>query len=79
MNAMTDEIRKAARDAMEREGISSYKLAELTGIEQPNITRLLTGRSGSVPKNWAKVLDALGLVLVAVPKGTDLSKLTKED
>ena len=33
---------------------------------------------GSVPKRWQDVLDELGLELVAVPKGTDLSKVTEE-
>lgn len=78
MKAMTEQIRNAAREVMEREGISTYRLAELTGIEQPNVTRLLTGRSGSVPVNWQKVLDALGLELVAVPKGSNLAQHHQE-
>lgn len=41
------------------------------------LSRLLTGRMGQ-PVAWEKLLDALGLELVAVPKGTDLSKLESE-
>ena len=72
---MNQRIRKITRDAMEQKGISTYRLAELTGMQQPNVTRLLTGRSGSIPESWQKILDALNLELVAVPKGTNLEAL----
>ncbi|WP_425146166.1 helix-turn-helix domain-containing protein [Deinococcus sp.] len=50
---------------MKERGVTHEKLAELTGIQRPNVTRLLTGQSGTIPDNWQKVLDALGLELVA--------------
>lgn len=62
---------------MTDEEISTYKLAELTKMSQPNVARALTGRSGSIPSTWARILDALGLELIAVPKGTDISQLQK--
>lgn len=50
---------------------SQEELGELVHMAQPNVARLLSGRSGRVPETWQRVLDALGLELVAVPKGTD--------
>ena len=52
-------------------------LAKAAGIKQATVSRLLTGRMGQ-PGAWEKLLNALGLELVAVPKGTDMSKLTEE-
>jgi predicted transcriptional regulator len=66
---MTDEIRQKVRDAMREQGLSTYKLADKVGTSQPNIARILTGRSGSIPALWEKTLDALGLELVAKKKG----------
>ena len=68
MNGMNEQVRQVVRERMKAEGVTHEKLAELTGIERPNVTRLLTGQSGRVPENWQKVLDALGLELVAVKK-----------
>lgn len=59
-------------------GISTYKLAELARMSQPNVSRALSGRSGGIPTTWQRILDALGLELVAVPKGTDTSKLEEK-
>lgn len=49
-------------------GMTQTQLAELTGIERPNITRLLSGAVGKTPDNWQKILDALGLEMVVQPK-----------
>ena len=68
-------IRQTVRSVMSAKDLSTYKLAEQTGMSQPNVARALTGRSGSIPTTWARILDALGLELVAVPKGTDVAKL----
>ena len=53
---------------MKERGITQVKLAQEVGMEQPNIQRLLAGRVGAVPESWQKVLDALGLELVAQNK-----------
>ena len=68
MNSMTDSIREMVRESMNQQGISTYRLAQLTEIEQPNVTRLLKGRSGNIPDSWQKILDALDLELVVQPK-----------
>ena len=59
-------------------GLTQGTLAEKLGTLQPSIARLLSGRSGAVPKLWQEVLDELGLELVAVPKGTDVAKLLEK-
>jgi hypothetical protein len=38
MNSMTDSIREMVRESMNQQGISTYRLAQLTEIEQPNVT-----------------------------------------
>jgi predicted transcriptional regulator len=68
MNSMTDSIREMVRESMNQQGISTYRLAQLTEIEQPNVTRLLKGRSGKIPDSWQKILDALDLELVVQSK-----------
>lgn len=68
MKGMNEQVRQAVRERMKVQSVTHEKLAELTGIQRPNITRLLTGQSGTIPDNWQKVLDALGLELVAQQK-----------
>ncbi len=68
MNSMTESIREMVRESMNQQGVSTYRLAQLTEIEQPNVTRLLKGRSGKIPYSWQKILDALDLELVVQPK-----------
>lgn len=65
MKGMNEQVRQVVRERMKEQGITHERLAELTGIQRPNVTRLLTGQSGTIPDNWQKVLDALGLKLVA--------------
>lgn len=75
---MNTKVRQKVREVMSSKEISTYKLAELAEMSQPNVARALSGRSGSVPTTWQRILDALGLELVVVPKGTDLSKLKEK-
>ena len=49
-------------------GMTQTELAKLTGIERPNITRLLSGAVGKTPDSWQKILDALGLEIVVQHK-----------
>jgi transcriptional regulator with XRE-family HTH domain len=65
---MTETVIKQVRRSMEKQGVSQGELSRRTGIERPNINRLLTGRSGKVPESWQKVLDELGLELVVKAK-----------
>ena len=75
---MNDRVRMTTKAVMAEKGISTYKLAELVNSSQPNVARALSGRSGSIPTTWQKILDALGLELIAVPKGTDLNQFTRK-
>lgn len=63
---------------MRQRNLSQEGLGELVEMSQPNVARALSGRSGSIPSTWARILDALGLELVAVPKGTDITKILEE-
>ena len=75
MDTVNNNIRERVRSEMERKDVSTYQLAELISMKQPNVVRVLKGRSGSIPDSWQKILDALKLEIVAVPKGSDVSKL----
>ena len=75
---MNLQIRESIKNRMRQQNLSQEALGELVDMAQPNIARALSGRSGSIPSTWARILDALGLELVAVPKGTDVSKLLAE-
>ena len=65
---MNEQIRQAVRTRMKERRMTHENLAEQISIQRPNVTRLLTGQSGAVPENWQKMLDALGLKLIAVPR-----------
>ena len=62
---MNEQVRQAVKARMKERGITQVKLAQEVGMEQPNIQRLLAGKVGAVPDSWQKVLDALGMELVA--------------
>ncbi|WP_229777597.1 helix-turn-helix domain-containing protein [Deinococcus seoulensis] len=65
---MNETVRQSVKSTMKEKGLTHQELADLTGIERANVTRLLSGTVGKVPDNWQRVLDALGLELIAVPK-----------
>ncbi|WP_231557291.1 helix-turn-helix domain-containing protein [Deinococcus sp. YIM 77859] len=65
---MNEQVRRAVRERMQEQGLTQTELGELVGMAQPNVQRLLAGRVGAVPESWQRVLDALGLELVAVPR-----------
>ena len=75
---MNPKIIDAVKTKMQADGITQTALAERMGIERTNLVRIVNGHIGTVPKRWQQLLDELGLELVAVPKGTDLSKLIEE-
>jgi hypothetical protein len=43
------------------------------------VSRLLSSERQGEPETWARLLDALGLELVAVLKGTNVSKIIGEE
>ena len=70
MKGMNNQVRQGVKAVLQARGITQTQLAELTGIERPNITRLLSGSVGKVPDNWQKILDVLDMELVAQPKAS---------
>lgn len=74
---MNAQIRKAARNGLSARGWSQLELAKRAGIKQATVSRLLTGERQGEPATWERLLAALGLELVAVPLGTDMSGLER--
>lgn len=70
MGAMTDEVRRAVRERIRILGTSQNKVAQELGMKPVNLSRMLSGRSGSLPRNWARLLDHLGLEITVRPKGS---------
>lgn len=68
MNGMNEQVRQKVRESMKAHGMTQADLGDAVGMAQPHIARLLGGKVGAVPESWEKVLDALGLELIAVPK-----------
>lgn len=65
---MNDSIRQMVKQTLERKGMSQGELSRVLSVPRPNITRALSGRSGEIPDLWARMLDALDLELIAVPR-----------
>ncbi|WP_235514466.1 helix-turn-helix transcriptional regulator [Deinococcus sp. Leaf326] len=65
---MNEKVRQSVKNTLKARDLTHQELADMTGIERANVTRLLSGTVGKVPDNWQKVLDALGMELIAVPK-----------
>lgn len=68
MTGMNEQVRNAARTALKAKGLTQAEAADQIGLKQSDVARLLTGRVGRVPENWQKLLDALDLELIAIPK-----------
>ncbi|WP_288433057.1 winged helix-turn-helix domain-containing protein [uncultured Deinococcus sp.] len=70
---MNDAIRAAIDEHLREGGMTRSDLARATGKTPQAITRALNGGKdggGQVPGIWAAMLEALGLELIAVPKGS---------
>jgi transcriptional regulator with XRE-family HTH domain len=74
---MNEQIRKVAKEALEKKKISQLELAQKAGVRQATVSRFLTGERGKAD-TASEILGALGLELVAVPKGTDVSKFFRK-
>ncbi|GAQ23910.1 hypothetical protein DEIGR_400043 [Deinococcus grandis] len=68
MTGMNDQVREAVAKALKERGISQKDFAQSIDLEPPNLSRLLNGHSGRIPENWQRILDALELDLVAMPR-----------
>jgi transcriptional regulator with XRE-family HTH domain len=78
MNSMNGTIRQTVKNHMRARDLTQRELARRTDMHETNLARLLAGRSGKINEGWQRVLDELGLELIAVPKGTDISKLLEK-
>lgn len=74
MNSVNKTIRQTIKDQMKTHELTQRELAKRTNMHETNLARLLAGRSGKINEGWQRVLDELGLELVALPKGTDLTQ-----
>lgn len=68
MTGMNDQVREAVARALKERGISQKDFAQSIDLEPPNLSRLLNGHSGRIPENWQRILDALELDLIAIPR-----------
>lgn len=68
MDPMNEKIRKRVRIALVEQDKTQKEVAERLNMKPQYVNDLLTGRVGHIPSAWAKLLDDLGLELVAVPK-----------
>jgi ribosome-binding protein aMBF1 (putative translation factor) len=66
---VTDNVRQQIEQVRREKNLTHEDLAAMIAIDRPNLTRMLSGTSGKLPKKWQALLDALGLELKAVPKG----------
>jgi predicted XRE-type DNA-binding protein len=67
---VNDRIRSDVKELLKQRGLTQQQLADMTGIERPNINAMLSGKVGKMPDRWEKLLDALGLEVVIRPKQT---------
>jgi predicted XRE-type DNA-binding protein len=65
---VNDRIRSDVKELLKQRGLTQQQLADMTGIERPNINAMLSGKVGKMPDRWEKLLDALGLEVVIRPK-----------
>lgn len=68
MDPMNEKIRKRVRIALVEQDKTQKEVAERLNMKPQYVNDLLTGRVGHIPSAWAKLLDDVGLELVAVPK-----------
>ena len=76
--SMNNQIREAARRELAGRGWTQQQLASKARVRQATVSRLLTGERTGEPATWERLLDALELELVAVPKGTNLGKFAEK-
>lgn len=69
MSVMNERIRRSIRVSLAERDMTQADLARAIGMKPQYVSELLTGKAGKIPTAWTRVLDELGLELVAVKKG----------
>lgn len=70
MDHMNEGIRRAVRVSLAERDMTQSDLAAEIGVTPQYVSRIMQGQVGKVPEAWQKILDALDLELVAIPKGS---------
>ena len=67
-------------DTARERGISTYEIAEKTGFDRPNVSRMLNGHYAPTMDNFIKLCDAIGVYIFIVDKEGegDLVEMMKE-
>lgn len=68
MDAMNAKIRKAVKVRLVELDMTQADLAERVGVRPQYVSDILTGKVGKVPPAWQRILEAVGLELVASKK-----------
>jgi DNA-binding phage protein len=58
-------------EVAKEKGMSTYKIAEITGFNQPNVHRMLTGKYSPSIDNFMILADAIGCYFFIIDKEED--------
>lgn len=67
MGAVLDEIRKVLK-AAKQSGQSRYSISKATGISEPQLSRLMSGKAGLSIESLEALANHLGLEIIIRPK-----------
>lgn len=61
-------------------GLSTYKIAEITGFKQQNVSRMFAGRYAPSLDNFIKLCDAIGVYIFILEKESqdDLAQIMRD-
>lgn len=74
MTMTTTDLIQVIKDEMSRQGVTMYRLAQLTGLAQSSIRGYLNSNNMPSIDNYQKMVNALGLN-IEVKRGEELSPL----
>ena len=62
---------KYLRETAKEKGLSTYKIAELTGFEQPNVFRMLSGNHNITLDNLITLCDVIDTYVFIIDKNAE--------
>lgn len=74
MTMTTTDLIQVIKDEMSRQGVTMYRLSQLTGLVQTSIRGYLNSNNMPSIDNYQKMINALGLT-IEVKRGEELSPL----